>query len=485
MAESKTPQTGENPLGTRPLGRLLVSLAIPAIIANVVNALYNVVDQIFIGQGVGKLGNAATSVAFPLTTICMAIGLMLGLGAAAGFNLELGRKHVEKAKQFAGTVVGTLVICGVVICAGVRLFLEPLLNLFGATESILPYAKEYAQITSLGIPFLLFTTGTNPLVRADRSSGYSMAAVVSGALLNTILDPIFIFSFDLGIAGAAWATVISQIVSALLLAVYFPRFRSVRFRPRDFIPRPRVALEVCALGLNAFIFQFSNLLVQVTLNNVLRVYGAASPYGADTPIAVAGIVMKINVIFAAVIIGLVNGAQPICSYNYGAQKYGRVRRATRLFMSAAVIISLVAWAVFHFFPRPIISLFGSSGDEQYFTFATRFMRRFLFFVFLNGVQSCSTTFFPAIGKAVKGAAIPFVKNVVFLIPLLLLLPKLFGLDGVTYAQPIADLLCFLLSMTFLILEFRAMPKEDIPAEECLRLNLMPPGAKNADMRKPL
>lgn len=451
----------ENPLGTRPLGKMLFSLAVPAIIANVVNALYNIVDQIFIGQGVGKLGNAATSVAFPLTTICMAIGLMVGLGSASGFNLELGKRNPDKARLIAGTAAGTLVISGIVICVLVRIFLTPLLVAFGATENILPYAEKYAGITSFGIPFLLFSTGTNPLVRADRAPTYSMFAIIAGAVLNTILDPIFIFTFDWGIDGAAWATVISQILSAVILALYFPRFKSVHFTWRDFIPQPAMIAVIVKLGFNSFIFQFSNLLVQVALNNTLRVYGEQSVYGADTPIAVAGIVTKINVIFIALIIGLINGAQPICSYNYGAEKYSRVRKTVKLFMTAAVIISTVAWAAFEIFPEQMISLFGDAGDDPlYLEYAVKFMRVYLFFVFLNGVQICSATFFPSVGKAAKGAILSFAKQIVFLIPLILILPLFFGLDGVMYAQPICDLLSFTMAIVFLTDEFRKMPKED-------------------------
>lgn len=455
----------ENPLGTQPLGRLLFSLAIPAIIANVFNALYNIVDQIFIGQGVGLLGNAATSVSFPLTTICMSIGLMTGLGSASGFNLELGYKNEEKARQIAGTAAGVLVICGVIICIVVRMFLKPMLVAFGATENILPLAMEYTGITSLGIPFLLFSTGTNPLVRADRSPKYSMAAIITGAVLNTILDPIFIFVFGWGIAGAAWATVISQAISALILVAYFFRFKSVHFTLSDFIPRVSIIFDICKLGFSSFIFQFSNLLVQVTVNNVLKIYGEQSIYGADNAIAASGIVIKINVIFVALIIGLINGAQPICSYNYGAKKYGRVRQTVRLFVTTAVIISAVMWACFQLFPRPIISIFGS-GEESalYYEYAIRYMRTFLFFVFLNGVQICSSTFFPAIGKAGKGAILSFSKQIVFLIPLLLILPKFLGLDGVMYAQPITDLLSFILAVSFLIDEMRKMPKHDVVEE---------------------
>lgn len=230
---TSTQKIEKNPMGEKSIPKLLISLAVPAVIANVVNALYNIVDQIFIGQGVGYLGNAATNIAFPLTTICMAIGLMTGLGSAANFNLELGRKNPDNAKRVAGTAAGTLLICGILLCMIIRIFLKPLMLMFGATDQILDYAMEYTGITSFGIPFLLFSTGINPLVRADGSSTYSMLSIVTGAILNIILDPLFIFVFKMGIAGAAWATVISQIISSVLLAFYFPKFKMVHFQVNE------------------------------------------------------------------------------------------------------------------------------------------------------------------------------------------------------------------------------------------------------------
>ena len=478
----------ENPLGTKPLGRLLFSLAVPTAIANVINALYNIVDQVFIGQGVGTLGNAATSVSFPLTTICLALGLMLGLGGAAGFNLELGMssayalgtprrtEHEERARTIAACAVSAMTIGGIIILVVVRLFLNPMLTLFGATEQIMPFAEQYAGITSWGIPFLIFSTGTNPIVRADRSPRYSMTAVIIGAVLNIILDPLFIFSFGWGIAGAAWATVISQVVSAVILGAYFPRFQSVHFSIRDFIPwmaegMPgsaaslisyiKTVLHVCKLGFNSLIFQSSNLLVQVVMNNMLRIYGAQTIYGAEMPIAVAGIVMKINIIFVSLMIGLISGAQPICSYNYGAGKYSRVRGTVKLFMIWALIIGSFSWCLFQLFPGQIISLFGTGGrDKLYFEYAERFMRVFLFFVFLNGMQICSATFFPSIGKPARGALLSFTKQILILIPLLILLPRMYGLDGVMYAEPLTDIISFLIAIIFLIHEMMIMPKED-------------------------
>ena len=309
----------ENPFGVRPIPRLLLSLAVPAVIANLVNSLYNIVDQIFIGHGVGYLGNAATSIAFPLTTVCLAIGLMCGLGGAANFNLELGRGNPQKARRIAGTSVTMMVSCGIIICLVVNLFLEPLLRLFGATDQTFDLAYSYTQITSFGIPFLLFSIGFNPLVRADGSSLYSMLAVVAGAVLNTILDPIFIFVFDMGMAGAAYATVTSQILSAAILLLYFRKFKTVRFSLADFLPKPKYIVAILSVGLSSFIFQSSTVVIQIVTNNQLKVYGAASIYGSDIPIATAGIVAKISAIFVAVIIGIVQGSQPICGYNYGVE----------------------------------------------------------------------------------------------------------------------------------------------------------------------
>ena len=468
----------ENPLGTKPLGRLLFSLAVPTAIANVVNALYNIVDQIFIGQGVGTIGNAATSVSFPLSTICMALGLMLGLGAASGFNLELGRgnakgaspeakkDHEDQAKKIVASAVTAMVLSGIIIVIVVGIFLKPLLIAFGATPNILPYAEEYAGITLFGMPFFLFMMGTNPIVRADRSPRYSMAAVIIGAVTNIILDPVFIFVCGWGIAGAAWATVISQVLSAVILGAYFPRFQSVKFNLADFDPHRdfggfiRTVLHVSKLGFNSLIFQSSTLLVQVTMNNMLRIYGTNTIYGAETPIAVAGIVMKINVIFVSLMIGLISGAQPICSYNYGAGKYSRVRGTVKLFTIWALLIGTFSWLLFQLFPEQIISLFGKGQDEHYMEYAVHFMRVFLFFVFLNGIQICSATFFPAIGKPVRGAILSFSKQVLILIPLLIILPMFYGIDGVMYAQPVTDLIAFIMAVSFLVHEMIVMPKEN-------------------------
>nr|WP_314114711.1 MATE family efflux transporter [uncultured Leptotrichia sp.] len=445
--------------GTESIPKLLVSLAVPAIIANLVNALYNIVDQIFIGQKIGFLGNAATNVAFPLTTICLAIGLMTGVGAATNFNLELGRKRPKRAKSVAGTAVTMLLLGGIILCILINIFLRPMLTAFGATNQIFDYAIEYTQITSLGIPFLLFSIGANPLVRADGNAFYSMLAIVAGSLVNTILDPLFMFGFDMGMDGAAWATVIGQFVSAVMLALYFFRFKSVKFELKDFKIRIREIRILFALGTSPFIFQCSALIIQIVTNNLLKIYGAKSIYGSEIPIAVAGIVMKINVIFIAIILGLTQGAQPIAGYNYGARKYTRVREILNLTLKAAFVISIVAFAIFQIFPVQIISVFGN-GSELYFKYGTKYMRIFLFFIFLNGIQGAITLFLTSIGRAFQGAVLSLIRQIISLLPLLIILPYFIGVDGIMFAFPIADLVAFIVSVIILKKEMKRIPKLD-------------------------
>ena len=439
--------TIENPMGTQPIKKLLMQLAIPAMIANVVNALYNIVDQIFIGQGVGYLGNAATNIAFPITTICLALGLMTGVGAASNFNLELGRKEVEKARKIAGTAVVQLIVMGIAVCLLVQIFLASLMQLFGATDQIFDYAMEYSRITAYGIPFFLFSTGFNPLVRSDGRATFSMMAIIAGAVLNTVLDPIFIFVFQMGIAGAAWATVISQMVSALLLFAYIPKFRSVKFQWEDFIPHMKQVEAIAALGLTSFIFQISALIVQIVSNNLLKTYGAMSIYGSEIPIAVGGIVAKVFVIFIALIIGMTQGVQPIVGYNYGAKYYERVRQTIFLALKIGFGLSFVTWAVFEIFPLQIIQLFGN-GNDLYFEFGIRYMRYFMLFTLINGITILITTFFPAIGKAKTGAFLSLARQLLILLPMMLLMTYLFGVEGMMFATPVSDVISLVLCLFF-------------------------------------
>ncbi|MGX7111917.1 MATE family efflux transporter [Gemella cuniculi] len=455
-----TNSTMKNPLGEKSIKKLLISLAWPAITANIINSLYSIIDQIFIGQGVGYLGNAATNVAFPITTICLTVGLTIGIGAASNFNLELGRGNSEKAKSVVGTSVSSLIIIGIILTILIHIFLKPLMYAFGSTEEILEYAMTFAGITSLGIPFLLISISTNPIVRSDNSPKYSMISIVIGAVLNIILNPIFIFGFGWGIAGSAWATVISQFISAMILLFYFPRFKSVKFEKKDFIPKFSLLKISVSLGMTSFVFQGSNMIIQIVTNNLLNIHGAESVYGNDIPIAVAGIVAKINIIFVSIIIGLVQGAQPIFGFNYGAKKYERVRETMRYMIKYAVIISVSFFLIFEIFPKQIVSVFGN-GNELYFDFAVKYMRFFLLFTFINGIQISSSTFFAAIGKPKIGVTIALTKQLIILLPMLLILSHLYGIDGIIYATPITDLCSFSVSLFFLVREFKTMPKYNL------------------------
>ncbi len=433
-----------NPLWYEPIGKLLLRFAVPSIISFLVSALYNIVDQIFIGQGVGMLGNAATNVAFPLTTISTSIALLIGVGAASNFNLEQGRGNRERAGQIAGSGIAMLALFGIALAAAVLLFLNPLLLLFGATEEVLPYAQSYTGITAFGIPLLIFTTGGSHMIRADGSPRYAMYCMLSGALLNTVLDPLFIFRLDMGIAGAALATVLGQAVSAGMAISYFPRFRSVRITWRLLRPRGDCMRAIAALGAAACFNQLAMTLVQITMNNTLTFYGALSDYGQNIPLACVGVISKVNVVLMAFIIGTAQGCQPICGFNYGAKNYPRVKKTYLTAAAVVTAISTAAFLCFQIFPRQIVAIFGE-GSEAYFHFAERYFRIYMMLVFLNGIQPLTANFFTSIGKAKMGILMSMTRQILFLLPLIVIFPRFFGIDGVMYAGPIADGVAALLS----------------------------------------
>lgn len=447
MEKDKEYIQAENPLGIAPVGGLIRKFAIPAIISMLVSAMYNIVDQIFIGQGVGMLGNAATNVAFPVTTIATALALLLGIGGASNYNLEMGAGREKKASGIAGTALSSLVISGVVLCGIVLLFLKPLLTLFGATKDVMPYAVDYTGITALGLPFYILSVGGNHVVRADRSPTYSMACVTAGAVINTILDPLFIFGFGWGIKGAAWATVIGQVVSGILVVVYFWKFRKMYLEKSMLKPKFSYLKAVAALGLASCINQIAMALVQIVLNNILRYYGAASIYGSDIPIACVGVISKVNQVFMAICIGISQGCQPIWGFNYGAEKYSRVRQTYRYSVTACTIIATGFFLCFQLFPHQIVGIFGT-GSDLYFQFAERYLKIYMFMTFANGIQPMSSGFFTSIGKAKLGVVMSLTRQVLFLLPLIVLFPLFMGIDGVMYAGPIADAAAFALAIIF-------------------------------------
>ena len=447
----------QNPLGTAPVGGLIGKFAIPAIISMLVSALYNIVDQIFIGQGVGMLGNAATNIAFPVTTIATALALLLGIGGASNYNLEMGAGREKKASSIAGTALSTLVITGVILAVAVLLFLRPLLSLFGATTDVMPYAVDYLGITAVGLPFYALSIGGNHIVRADRSPTYSMTCVLTGAIINTILDPLFIFGFGWGIKGAAWATVIGQVVSGILVVIYFGKFRKMYLELSMLKPSSECLKAIISLGMASCINQIAMAIVQIVLNNILRYYGGLSVYGSDIPIACVGVISKVNQVFMAICIGISQGCQPIWGFNYGAKKYDRVRLAYRYSMISCTAIATVFFLCFQLFPHQIVSIFGT-GSDLYFQFAERYLKIFMFMTFANGIQPMSSGFFTSIGKAKLGIVMSLTRQVLFLLPLIVVFSLIMGIDGVMYAGPIADAAALSLAILFARRELVAMKK---------------------------
>lgn len=437
----------ESPLGTENISSLLARFAIPSIIGMLVSALYNMVDQFFIGRSVGMLGNAATNVAFPLVITCTAIALMCGIGGAANFNLSMGRGQKRRASFFAGNAVVMLFSLGVLLALITRIFLKPMMILFGATPEVLGYSLTYTGITSLGFPFLILTTGGTSLVRADGSPKFSMICTLAGAVINTVLDPLFIFVFDMGIAGAAWATVIGQVISCLMVVMYLRKFKTVPLNKDALKPRFHYWSKIAGLGTAPCFNQLSIMIVQVVMNNVLIRYGAASSYGSEIPLACAGIITKVNMIFFSLNIGISQGLQPIISFNYGANKLDRVRETYMKAAIASTAISIVAFLCFQLFPRQIIGIFGSES-EAYFQFAEKFFRIFLFCTFLNGLQPVTANFFTSIGKANRGIFLSLTRQILFLLPLLIILPIFFGIDGVMFSAPIADSIAAFFAIIF-------------------------------------
>lgn len=445
----------ENPLGSEPVSTLLRRFAVPSVIAMLVSALYNMVDQLFIGHSIGVLGNAATNVAFPLSMVCTSIGLLCGIGGAANFNLCMGRREPEHAKSYVGSAISMLAILGVILCVAVQLFLHPMMLLFGATPDVIDYACTYTRITSIGFPFLIVTIGGSNLIRADGSPKFSMLCNLVGAIVNTILDPLFIFVFHMGMAGAALATITGQILSFALVVFYLRGFKTLPLSLSDLKPNMACWARIAALGATPAFNQVAMMVVQIVMNNTLTYYGSNSVYGSDIPLACAGIISKVNMLFFSFVIGISQGLQPIVSFNFGAQKYDRVKDAYKKAVFAATAISIVAFLCFQFFPRQIIGIFGS-GSKEYLHFAERYFRIFLFFTFLNGIQPVSSNFFTSIGAPKKGIFLSLTRQIIFLLPLLLIFPYLFGIDGVMYTAPIADLAAASVSIVMVVREFKIM-----------------------------
>lgn len=447
-----------NPLGVQPVNRLLSQFAIPSIISMLVGSLYNIVDQFFIGQRVGELGNAATNIAFPLSTSCLALALLIGIGGSSAFNLAMGSGHEKRAVNIMGNAVILLAGSGLVLSIITLLFLKPLLLFFGSPKAVLPYAMEYTKITAFGFPFLLLSTGGGHLIRADGRPRITMLCNLVGAVLNTILDALFVFGLNLGMSGAALATIIGQMVSGALAIWYLMHGKTVTIRRENLRVKWENVTRIASLGMAPCSNQVAMMVVQIIMNQSLKHYGSHSIYGENIPIACAGIITKVNMIFMSFVIGLSQGLQPIASFNYGAGKKGRVREAYIKAISVGAVLAVIAFLMFQFFPRQIISIFGD-GSELYYQFAIRYFHVFLFFTFVNFMQPITSNFFTSIGKPKIGSFLALTRQILFLLPLILLFPLFLGIDGIMYAGPVADCLAAVVCFIMVYRELRNFNKK--------------------------
>lgn len=456
----------ENILGTEKIGKLIRKFSIPCIISLVVNSLYNIVDQIFIGWGVGYLGNGATNVVFPLTMLCLAFALMFGDGSSAFLSLKLGEKKKEEATKGVANGIVFASIVAVLLCAVIIAFLPQLVNLFGCTDALREYALGYGYFIAIGIPFMMIGTTLNSIIRADGSPKYAMASMLTGAILNIILDPVFIFIFNMGVEGAAIATSISQFVTFLLNILYIRKFKSITIKKDDLKLKSNLVKRVSMLGISSFITQMAIVIVMAFENNLLGKYGKESEFGSEIPITVLGIVMKISQILNSIIIGIAAGTQPIIGYNYGAEKYDRVKKALKIVLALSVTVSTCAFILFQTIPDKLILIFGS-GDELYMEFACLAFRTYLMLVICNGIQIPAGIFFQSIGKGVKSAIISLSRQILFLIPALVTLGHLFGIHGILFAGPFADGLAFIIATTLLVIEVKKLKKSEVRSRALL------------------
>ncbi len=437
------------------IGKLMLKFSLPAIISMVVNSIYNIVDQIFIGWGVGYLGNAATNVAFPIMTVAMALSTMICDGCVAYFSLKLGEKRYEEAARTMGNGVMIAAITGLTMFFLGEIFLSPILKLCGATKNVFPYAHDYVSITLVGFPLVFIAMTISSLIRAEGNPRYAMICMLAGCITNIVLDALFVLGFGWGVKGAAWATVIGQFLNFCLCLAYIPRFRDIKFRPENMKPRRNVLGAFLPLGISSLFTQMSFAVVQVCMNNQLVKYGAMSIYGPDIPLAALGIVMKVNSIIISVLVGISIGSQPIVGYNYGAKNYDRVKKTYLRTILIGSIVAVLGWCCFQLFPQNIVNIFGQES-ELYNQFAVLCFRRFLVMVCVAGITVPTGIFFQSIGKPVIAMISTMVRPLVFFIPALFFLTSRMGIDGALWAGPFSDLMAFLLVSTLAIIEMRKL-----------------------------
>ena len=452
------------------ISKLLVKFSFPCVMGLLISALYNIVDQIFIGNSeLGYLGNAATGVSFPVICIANAFAWCVGDGAASFLSICAGRKDSDRAHKCVGTGISVSIMISLVMMAVCLIFAKPLMTLFGASEQTLDMAVIYFQIVGAFFPVYLLMNVINSMIRADGSPTYAMIAMLTGAVINIILDPVFIFVLRWGIAGAAWATVIGQIASFMVCVAYLFKPKTFRLTEKSFIPDLEVLKSVVTLGASTFVTQLSIVILTLVCNITLARYGAMSKYGQDIPISVFSIQTKVYTVVCNIVVGIVLGGQPIFGYNYGAGRMDRVRQAYKMVLRATLIVGLCAMALFELWPQGIIGIFGG-GDGLYREFAVKTFRIYLSLTVITCLVKMSAVFFQSIGKPFHAVMASLIRDVLCFTPLAMLLPRILeageagsGINGILIAAPISDVVAAVVVLCLTLSFFRKLPRQNGPA----------------------
>jgi len=439
-----------NYLGTEKIARLMLKFSLPCVLSLLVSALYNVVDQIFIGNSeLSTLGNAATGVVFPVFVIAQAFAWCIGDGCAAHLNICQGKNDMRTAPGAIGTGVMLALAASILLLCVFYPLKTQALTLFGASENSIGMAVEYLEIILIFFPAFMLSNMMNSVVRADGSPGWAMIAMLAGAAINIILDPLFIFGFHWGMTGAALATGIGQLASFLLCVWYFFHTKTFRLNAKSFIPDFKAVSGALRLGISSFITQVTIVVVVLVCNIMLVKYGSASRYGADIPIAVIGIESKVFTVVINLVVGIVLGCQPIIGYNIGAGKFDRVKKLYRSILFCTVLIGVLSTLLFEFAPDAVARLFGTPTNipnpQDYWLFAEKTFRIFLSLVTFTCVIKVSSIFFQAAGKPVRAIVASLIRDIVCFIPLIVILPRFIGIEGILYAAPIADCIAMIVT----------------------------------------
>lgn len=455
-------------LGKDNINKLLISFSIPCVISMLINSIYNIVDQIFIGKGVGTLGNAATNVIFPLIIIFNAVAGLIGNGAAANLSLKLGEGKKEEGGKIIGSAVTISIIVSILLSIFSYLFLPQLVYFFGCTRNVYHYAVEYGRVIILGAPFMMIYSSLSQLIRADGSPKYSMILLVIGAILNIILDPIFIFGFNMGVKGGAIATVIGQAVSFLMAIFYLKKFKSVSLNKNSF-KIDKSIMRTLGLGLSSFITQITVLALFIFMNNMMTKYGANTKYGSDIPLSVYGVISKLNSLYISTILGISIGAQPIIGFNYGAENYDRVKEILKKVLKVNFIVGLIFNLIFYCFPKELVGIFISKTDSNYqlfMEFAVLTCHSFLLLMGLNFLEMTTSIVVQSLGNVKKATAVSFIRQIILFIPIAcfmgITLNK--GLIGILQSGPIADAITFIVAIIIITSEYKKLSSSTLEEE---------------------